>query len=39
MPTLLVHHPASLEHQTPLGHPERADRIRAVERIFEQERY
>jgi acetoin utilization deacetylase AcuC-like enzyme len=39
MPTLLVHHPASLEHQTPLGHPERADRIRAVERIFEQERF
>jgi acetoin utilization deacetylase AcuC-like enzyme len=39
MPTLLVHHPASLEHRTPLGHPERADRIRAVERIFEQERF
>jgi len=39
MPTVLVHHPASLEHQTPLGHPERADRIRAVERIFEQERF
>jgi acetoin utilization deacetylase AcuC-like enzyme len=39
MPTLFVHHPATLEHQTPAGHPERADRIRAVERILEQERF
>ena len=39
MTTLYVCHPATLEHETPLGHPERADRIRAVERIFEQERY
>ena len=31
MTTLLLHHPATLEHRTPPGHPERPDRIRAVE--------
>ncbi len=31
MTTLLLHHPATLEHRTPAGHPERPDRIRAVE--------
>jgi acetoin utilization deacetylase AcuC-like enzyme len=39
MTTLYVCHPSSLDHQTPLGHPERADRIRAIERILEQERF
>jgi acetoin utilization deacetylase AcuC-like enzyme len=39
MTTLFLCHPAALDHQTPLGHPERADRIRAVERILEQERF
>ncbi len=31
MTTLILHHPATLEHRTPDGHPERPDRIRAVE--------
>ena len=39
MSTLLVHHPKFLEHLTPLGHPERPDRIRAVDRILEHERF
>ncbi len=30
MPTLLVTHPACLDHLTPLGHPERPDRLRAI---------
>lgn len=34
MTTLLFTHKASLGHQTPDGHPERVDRIRAVERIL-----
>ncbi len=39
MSTLLITHPASLLHQTPLGHPERPDRLRAVERALEDERF
>lgn len=39
MTTLFISHPASLEHETPHGHPERADRIRVVERVLEQERF
>ncbi len=39
MSTLLVTHPAGLNHLTPLGHPERADRIRVLDRIFEQEKF
>jgi acetoin utilization deacetylase AcuC-like enzyme len=39
MSTLLIHHPACLGHQTPLGHPERADRIRVIDRILEHERF
>lgn len=39
MSTLYLSHPASLEHQTPLGHPERPDRIRAIERALEKERF
>jgi acetoin utilization deacetylase AcuC-like enzyme len=32
---VFFHHPASLEHDTGWGHPERADRIRAVEAALE----
>jgi len=39
MSTLLVTHPAGLAHATPPGHPERADRLRALDRIFEQEKF
>ena len=31
MPTLLVNHPAFARHETPRGHPERVDRVIAVE--------
>ena len=31
MSTLLITHPACLDHLTPLGHPERPDRLRAIE--------
>jgi acetoin utilization deacetylase AcuC-like enzyme len=37
--TLLITHPAALQHATPTGHPERADRIRAVEQVLEAERF
>src|SRR6266852_2942930 len=39
MSTLLVTHSACLEHLTPLGHPERPDRLRAIERVLEHERF
>ncbi len=39
MPTLLVTHPACLEHLTSLGHPERPDRLRAIEEILAQESF
>lgn len=39
MSTLLVHHPIFLQHATPEGHPERADRIRAIDRALEEERF
>jgi acetoin utilization deacetylase AcuC-like enzyme len=39
MTTLYLHHPAALEHKTPLGHPERPDRIRAIEKVVAQERF
>ncbi|MGP0093706.1 MAG: histone deacetylase family protein [Xanthobacteraceae bacterium] len=39
MSTLLVSHPACLDHLTPLGHPERPDRLRAIERVLEDERF
>jgi acetoin utilization deacetylase AcuC-like enzyme len=39
MSTLYISHPAALDHQTPLGHPERPDRIRAIERALEKERF
>ena len=34
MPTLFITHPACLNHLTPPGHPERPDRLRAIERTF-----
>jgi acetoin utilization deacetylase AcuC-like enzyme len=37
--TLLLSHPACLDHQTPMGHPERADRLRAIERALEDEKF
>ncbi|MGE7468655.1 histone deacetylase family protein [Bosea sp. NPDC003192] len=39
MTTLLISHPSSLRHATPPGHPERADRIRAVEEALAEERF
>lgn len=39
MTTLYVSHSAALAHATPLGHPERPDRIRAIERALEKERF
>ena len=39
MPTLLVTHPACLDHLTPPGHPERPDRLRALERAFADEKF
>ena len=39
MSTLLITHPACLDHLTPMGHPERPDRLRAIERILETERF
>ncbi len=34
MPTLYITHPACLDHLTPSGHPERPDRLRAIERAL-----
>jgi acetoin utilization deacetylase AcuC-like enzyme len=34
MATLFITHPACLNHLTPPGHPERPDRLRAIERVF-----
>ena len=39
MPTLFLSHPACLEHLTPMGHPERPDRLRAVEQALEDEKF
>ena len=39
MTTLLLSHPASLEHLTPPGHPERPDRIRAVAQVLGESRF
>jgi acetoin utilization deacetylase AcuC-like enzyme len=39
MTTLLITHPASLKHDNGAGHPERPDRIRAIESILEQEKF
>jgi acetoin utilization deacetylase AcuC-like enzyme len=37
--TLLLTHPASLDHQAGYGHPERPERIQAIERALEGERF
>ena len=39
MTTLLITHPACLDHLTPPGHPERPDRLRAIDRVLEQEKF
>jgi acetoin utilization deacetylase AcuC-like enzyme len=39
MTTLLVTHPACLEHLNPAGHPERPDRLRAIERSLAAESF
>ena len=39
MTTLLITHPASLNHLNGTGHPERPDRIRAIESMLEQEKF
>jgi acetoin utilization deacetylase AcuC-like enzyme len=39
MTTLLVTHPACLDHLTPAGHPERPDRLRAIDQALEDERF
>src|SRR5262245_18432093 len=39
MSTLLITHPSSYEHVTPAGHPERPDRLRAIDQVMEQGRF
>ncbi len=39
MTTLLISHDSSLDHATPLGHPERPDRYRAVKAVLEDEQF
>jgi acetoin utilization deacetylase AcuC-like enzyme len=39
MSTLLVSHPDCLQHIVPQGHPERPDRLRAIERALEAEKF
>ena len=39
MATLLITHPSGLNHLTPLGHPERPDRLRALAQVFDEERF
>src|SRR5271168_186125 len=39
MSTLLITHPACLEHLMPLGHPERPDRLRAITHALEAEKF
>jgi len=39
MTTLLLSHPACLNHVTPMGHPERPDRLRAIESALEHEKF
>ena len=39
MTTLLITHPASLNHLTAPGHPERPDRMRAIESVLEDEHF
>jgi acetoin utilization deacetylase AcuC-like enzyme len=37
--TLLLTHSACLDHLTPPGHPERPDRLRAIDEVLTQERF
>jgi acetoin utilization deacetylase AcuC-like enzyme len=37
--TLLLHHAAFLEHLTPVGHPERPDRLRALHTALDQSEF
>lgn len=39
MTTLLLTHPACLNHATPPGHPERADRLRAINQVLAADRF
>jgi acetoin utilization deacetylase AcuC-like enzyme len=39
MTTLLLTHRASFDHLTPPGHPERPDRIRAVDQVLSESRF
>ncbi|TIQ06235.1 MAG: histone deacetylase family protein, partial [Mesorhizobium sp.] len=39
MVTRLYTHPVFLEHITPPGHPERPDRLRAIERVLDDEAF
>jgi acetoin utilization deacetylase AcuC-like enzyme len=39
MPTLYITHPACLDHLTPSGHPERPERLRAIERALAADAY
>ncbi len=39
MTTLLITHSACLDHVTPPGHPERPDRLRAIEHALEDEKF
>jgi acetoin utilization deacetylase AcuC-like enzyme len=39
MATLLIHHPVFAEHLVPFGHPERPERIQAVEAALSAERF
>jgi len=39
MSTLLISHPACLNHENGIGHPERPDRLRAIEQALEDERF
>src|SRR5262249_3395875 len=39
MSTLLLSHSACLDHLMPMGHPERPDRLRVIERTLAHERF
>ncbi len=39
MATLFISHSSALDHETPPGHPERADRIRVIERGLERSHF
>src|SRR5262245_26040334 len=39
MTTLLLSHPACLDHLNPMGHPERPGRLRAIEQALEDEKF